>query len=341
MKVHLIRDEELVSLVKKGYCELPMQNGWESKDTVIFYQPRQICDGDTVLRRMSWYESIPIIYKVEEESYKTASRSIFINNVSFGAVELFERFFESYRECVSVDEIVCKFDSLTREKLYYDIVNIVKRVHMHKAISDKQAQILTWLFTNEKTKKQLADEGFCTYEEMNTACQRFVNDLEYCYVFKTEWITDAANRFCDGELHFKHSLSKFASVYGGEVSVLQKIADAVVYGCQSISNEEKEFILYVIENDNYETEFNEEKRKEIDKTVKKIVTWFKTCEKKFYTAHAEMLIKIGITNITQIHDYCKRNGLNRLKIHNCMNSLGVDIRSHTGCGSRLISDCWF
>ncbi len=340
MRIHLINDENLIRLVKSGSYVIPIQDGWKCGDMIIYYQSEPKCKDGVIIRTKERFDSFPIIYKVNYEYSASADRTVFINDVSCGAVSIFEKLFESYNEITDLDDTVSKFDSVTREKLYSNMESIVKRVHMHKAISDKQAQILTYIFQNKKTKKQLAEEGFCTYDEMNDAHRRFMDELEYCYAFKKEWIIDRANGFCGGDLQFKYSLSKFAKTYGIDRSVLEKIAESVICGCGRISEKEREMILSVIEHDNYESDLSEERRKIIDEIAKKIINWFNVCENMLYTAHAEMLKKIGITNTCQIREYCVRNGLIDWKVCSRMKALGVTIDRHHR-GGRYISNCWF
>ena len=340
MRIHMINDENLIRLVKSNSYVIPIQDGWKCGDTIIYYQSKTKCNDDMVICTKERFDSFPIIYKINDEYSVTADRTVFINDVSCGAVSIFEKLFESYNEIADLSDTVSKFDSVTWEKLYSDMESIVKRVYMHKAISSKQAQILTCIFQNKKTKKQLVEEGFCTYDEINDAHRRFTDELEYCYAFKKEWIIDRANGFCTGDLQFKYSLSKFSKAYGVDRLVLEKIAEIVICGCGGISEKEREIILSAMEDDNYESDPSEERRKIIDVIAKKIIKWFNECEKKLYTAHAEMLTKIGITNLFQIKEYCARNGLSDRKVCSRMKALGVTIDSHRR-GDRYISNCWF
>lgn len=341
MKIHVLKEQALIDEVKRCKYSLPKQDSWECGDLILYYEEKQKRKDDEMFMRLAPVPPIPIAYEVTE-AHPRARRSTIINNVSYATVELFGQLFQSYNEISDVETTLNKFAGMTQEKLAKYMEEVAKRIKMHGVIDDKQTQILLAIFKNEKTKKQLVEEGLCTFEEIDKAYKLFINDLEYLYDLKKDWVLDRANSFNGGEFQFKYSISKVAEMYEVDTSLLKKIAITIIEGCANLTGEEKSIILSAIESDVYHTAaMSEDDKKALYAIANKIIGFFNDCERKYYTIHAESLIKLGITHRSQISKYCSQNGLLERKVVSCMKCLGVTPNHHIVRGARLISDCWF
>lgn len=311
MKFHILDDNSTIEKVKNGekYIDIDLQIAEE--DYVII--------NNTFFEYSSCYSRIGecVIRKCDE-----------IDSVSNAEITILKALMTTYKEISDINNTLTAFSNLTTEELYKSLSELLACVKRHGKITEKEALFLFDVLSGSKTKKQLMGENICTYDELNSAYGKFVDEMQWCYGYKKPYIENRAKAFFNGDIEFLWNPSTFLAEYSIDKTILGNVLKNILRSNKLVDDSERRSLVPLLQKYLSKTELNLKQRIELSELCKKIVVRFE-CEIEFlYLGIAQKLINDNKTHIKDIVACARQTGYCEHLISFAMRKLGVKPNHH-------------
>lgn len=319
VKVHILEDKSIIEKAKNGekYIDIDLQI--HEEDYVII--------NDTFFEYSSCYSRMGecVIRKCDE-----------IDSVSSAEISLFKALVTTYKEITDINVTLAAFCNLTKEELYKSLSELLACVKRHGEITEREALFLFDVLSGSKTKRQLMDENICTYDELNSAYGKFVDEMQWCYGYKKPYLENRAKTFFDGDVEFLWNPATFLAEYNINKTILGNVLKNILRSNRLVDDGERKSLMLLLQKYLSKTELNLKERIELSEICKKIIIRFEGEIEILYLDIAQKLITDNKTHIKDIAVCARQAGYCEHLISFAMRKLGVKPKHHIRRHSEIL-----
>jgi len=319
MKIHILDEKSIIEKVKNGekYIDIDLQI--DEEDYVII--------DNTFFEYSSCYSRIGecIIRKCDE-----------IDSVSNAEITILKALMATYKEISDINNTLTVFSNLTKEELYKSLSELLACVKRHGKITEKEALFLFDVLSGSKTKRQLMDENICTYDELNSAYGKFVDEMQWCYGYKKPYLENRAKAFFNGDIEFLWNPITFLTEYNIDKTILGNVLKNILRSNRLVDDNERRSLMPLLQKYLSKEELDLKQRIELSEMCKKIIIRFEGEIEFLYLDIAQKLITDNKTHIKDIAACARQTGYCEYLISFAMRKLGVKPNHHIRRRSEIL-----